>query len=547
MLDVDERKLRGVNPVVGPFPAPGDVGEQPEQLLIDQAVLEQRRDFWHTNREAQLRSIDCDRHRVRVLRRGDRPRLTGTHPDGPPVADRSSSPPGGTVFAALAEELTLPCGLVLRNRLVKAAMSEQLADRHGRPTTILEELYRRWARGGAALLITGNAMVDGTQLSEPYNLVVEHDSCREGLSALAAAAHDGDAPIWLQLNHPGRQSSKVVSSRPVAPSAVPMGMLPAMFAQPRVLDSDQIQEIIDRFARSASIAAESGFDGVQVHAAHGYLINQFLSPLTNRRTDRWGGSLADRSRLLLEVIEAIQQVTPSGFAVGVKLNSADFQRGGFSEEESMTVVSYLEASGIDLLEVSGGTYEAPAMLSTQRASTREREAYFLDYVHTVRSTTSLSILLTGGFRTPRGMEAAVAAGNVDLVGLARPLTLVPDLPGRVLSGEAGAAEIAVPTPPVPKGTLQLLSETPWYVHQMRRLGQGRDPQLLGRLRALAQDTRRNLGWRLSRTALRRSHSQPGRVEISSLPRRRHSRAPSSSAPPSNIEADGSDRKGPDSW
>lgn len=409
------------------------------------------------------------------------------------------------MFAALAEGFTLPCGLVLRNRFVKAAMSEQLADRRGAPTAILQQLYRRWAQGGAALLITGNAMVDGTHLSEPYNLVVERDSCREGLSALASAAHDGEARIWLQLNHPGRQSSRVVSSRPVAPSAVPMGMLPAMFAQPKVLDDHQIHQIIDRFARAACLAVETGFDGVQVHAAHGYLINQFLSPLTNRRTDRWGGSLANRSRLLLEIIDAIQQIAPPGFAIGVKLNSADFQRGGFSEEESMAVVSYLETSGIDLLEVSGGTYEAPAMLNTQRASTREREAYFLDYVRTVRSTTRLPLMLTGGFRTPRVMEAVVAGDDVDMIGLARPLTLVPDLPRRVLSGQN---ETSVPTPPLPKGTLLLLSETSWYVHQMRRLGQGRDPQRVGRFRALVQEMRRNLGWRLRRTALRHGREQP---------------------------------------
>lgn len=399
--------------------------------------------------------------------------------------------------AALAKEFTLPCGLILRNRFVKAAMSEQLADRQGAPTAIFEHLYRRWAHGGAALLITGNAMIDSRHLSEPYNLVVDRDASREGLSGLAAAAHEGDARIWLQLNHPGRQSSKVVSSRPIAPSAVPMRMLPAMFAQPRVLDDHQIHQVVDRFARAAATAAEAGFDGVQVHAAHGYLINQFLSPLTNRRTDRWGGSLANRSRLLLEVIDAIQQVVPPSFAVGVKLNSADFQRGGFDEEESVAVVTYLEASGIDLLEVSGGTYEAPVMLNTQRASTREREAYFLDYVSAMRSTTTLPLMLTGGLRTPRVMEAVVAGGDVDLVGLARPLTLVPDLPMRVLSGQD---ENSVATPPVPTGTLQVLSETSWYVHQMRRVGQGHPPKRLGRPRALLEETRRNLGWRLRRIA-----------------------------------------------
>lgn len=226
-------------------------------------------------------------------------------------------------------------------------------------------------------------MVDGRQLGEPGNVVIEDERDLDALTRWAKSAHDGGVPIWVQLNHPGRQSNPLaIGHTPVAPSAVPLN-LPGS-ATPRELTSAEIEDIIERFATAAAVCETAGFDGVQIHGAHGYLVTQFLSPLSNLRTDDWGGDPARRMRFLLEIVRRIRSRVSPGFAVGVKLNSADFQRGGFSEEESRDVVAALAGEGIDLLEISGGNYESPAMAGSASASTRAREAYFLEYARTVR-------------------------------------------------------------------------------------------------------------------------------------------------------------------
>jgi 2,4-dienoyl-CoA reductase-like NADH-dependent reductase (Old Yellow Enzyme family) len=213
------------------------------------------------------------------------------------------------------------------------------------------------------------------------------------------------------------------------------------------------------------------------------LINQFLSPRTNRRDDAWGGDADRRMRFLLEVVRSVRSAVGKTVPVGVKLNSADFQRGGFTEEESMRVVSALEAEGVALLEVSGGTYESAAMFAEPRASTREREAFFLSYAERVRKTTSMPILLTGGFRSREGMDAALASGAIDVVGLARPLAAEPDLPARLLDGRATrAAHFELSTG---RATLDSAIQAGWYQTQIRRVANGEAPSFtLGRLGAL---------------------------------------------------------------
>lgn len=383
---------------------------------------------------------------------------------------------------ALATPLALPCGATLRNRFAKSAMSEQLAERSA-PTADLVRLYERWGEGGAGLLITGNVMIDRRALGEPGNVVVDDERDLAALARWALAAQRHGAAAWMQLNHPGRQSPRHLSPEPVAPSAVPMEGFAGAFAPPRALEEREIEAIVARFAEGARIAAKAGFQGVQVHAAHGYLASQFLSPRTNHRTDRWGGSLENRMRFLLEVVRAIRAAVGPGPGLGVKLNSADFQRGGFTQEESIEVVRALVAERIDLLEVSGGTYEKTAMWQSKPASTRAREAYFLDYAEQVRGVATVPLMLTGGFRTLEGMRGAVESGAVDVVGLARPLAVEPDLPARLLSGEATeAAKVDVR---VGIKQLDALMEGTWYQHQLRRLSQGRRPRPgMGRLEAL---------------------------------------------------------------
>lgn len=373
----------------------------------------------------------------------------------------------------ISEPLALPCGAVLPNRLAKAAMSEQLAGPDGAPDARMVRLYERWGAGGAGLLITGNVMIDGRHCGERGNVAVEDDRFEPMLRRWADAGKAHGTPVWMQLNHPGRQTPTAVDPAPVAPSAVPMDVAGAAFTRPRALTPDEIVAIVERFGRTAGVARRAGFSGVQIHAAHGYLASQFLSPHTNRRTDDWGGDPERRRRFLVEVVRAVRAQVGPDLPVGVKLNSADFQKGGLSEDESIEVVQALCEEGIDLLEVSGGTYSRAVMFSG-RESTRRREAYFLDFAQRVRERASVPLMLTGGFRTRAAMEEALESGAIDVVGMARPFAVEPDLPARLLDGSTeGALPVHLTTG---MKTVDSMIVGAWYQHQIRRLGKGRDPR-----------------------------------------------------------------------
>jgi 2,4-dienoyl-CoA reductase-like NADH-dependent reductase (Old Yellow Enzyme family) len=372
----------------------------------------------------------------------------------------------------LFEPMSLPSGAALKNRIVKSAMSECMATSDGGPSGGLVRMYQRWADGGTSLLITGNVMVDPSAIGEQGNVIVEDERHLEGLKGWARAASGNDTQVWMQINHPGRQSPRHVSPSPVAPSAVAVKMGGA-FALPRALEHHEILALIERFATTASVAQKAGFHGVQIHAAHGYLVSQFLSPLTNLRADQWGGDLANRMRFLIEIVRAVRSRVGPTFSVGVKLNSADFQRGGFDTGESIRVAQALEAEGIDMLEISGGSYEATAMWGSASESTRKREAYFLEYAEQIRQHVALPLLVTGGFRSLNGMEDALASGAVDFVGLARPLAVEPDLPARFAAGTADhALEIGLRTG---IKTLDTVALSAWYGRQLNRMGHGQSP------------------------------------------------------------------------
>ena len=311
---------------------------------------------------------------------------------------------------------------VARNRLFKSAMSEQLADRNNAPTPDLIQLYTTWARGGTGVLVTGNVMIDRNALGEPRNVVLDEQSDPELFRRWAEAGTANDTQLWMQLNHPGKQIPNLISKEPVAPSAIPLeGGLEKSFNCPRALTEPEIEELVRRFAWAAARAKEWGFTGVQIHGAHGYLVNQFLSGHHNRRDDQWGGSLENRMRFLREIYRAIRTEVGEDFPIGVKLNSADFQRGGFSEEESMQVIQTLQADGLDLVEVSGGNYENPSMVGANvKESTLQREAYFLEYAEQARRLLDIPLVVTGGFRSAPAMNDALASGATDMIGLARP-------------------------------------------------------------------------------------------------------------------------------
>ena len=377
----------------------------------------------------------------------------------------------------VAAPLELPCGTTLKNRLVKAAMSEGLATPSGGPSDQHIDLYRRWAEGGAGVLVTGAVMVDPEHLGEPNTVVVADDRHLDALREWAEAGTANDTQLWMQLNHPGKQSPRSVNKYPVAPSVVPMeGPAERFFATPRELTVDDIKLVVWRFGYAARIAQSTGFTGVQIHAAHGYLINQFLSPNDNKRTDEYGGDLESRMRLLVEIYEAIRDEVGAEFPISVKLNSSDGVSGGFDEDESLVVAEKLSELGVDVIEVSGGTYTAPLMQGEKvDASGDTGEIYFGDYAKQLRDKVSAPVLLTGGFRCAADIERGLD-GLADLIGMARPLVMVPEYPNELI--KQGSRKL-VRLPRLSTGSKKLdeplehLLGTNWYEMQMDRITDGR--------------------------------------------------------------------------
>lgn len=374
------------------------------------------------------------------------------------------------------QPLSLPNGSVLPNRLAKAAMEEGLADAGQLPGPGIVRLYRRWAEGGVGLMITGNVMVDGRALTGPGGIVLEASTPLAPFKAWAEAARSGGGEVWMQINHPGRQVFAAMGEVALAPSAVALdlGKHSKLFAPPVAMSEAQIGELIQRFAATARQALAAGFNGVQIHAAHGYLLNQFLSPLTNRRTDGWGGDIDSRARLLIEVVRAVRASVPAAFGVGVKLNSADFQRGGFSEADARRVAELLNGEGVDLLELSGGSYESPAMQGrTADGRTLAREAYFLEFAQALAGVARMPVMTTGGIsRLP--VAEAVLAGGVALVGMGTALAMSPDLPRQWLAGQPKVA--ARPQVGWKDKVMVGLATMALIRRQLQRMADGQPPQ-----------------------------------------------------------------------
>jgi 2,4-dienoyl-CoA reductase-like NADH-dependent reductase (Old Yellow Enzyme family) len=349
----------------------------------------------------------------------------------------------------LATPLQLPCGVTLSNRIAKAAMTEGLADPGGVPTAALDRLYGLWSDGGAGLLLSGNIVIDGDHLERPGNVIIDREPdevMRDALARWATTATRNGNHFWAQISHAGRQTQKNVNPHPKAPSAVKVGLPGGQFGEPVALTLTEIEDITQRFGTCAAAVKAAGFTGVQIHAAHGYLLSQFLSPRSNQRTDRYGGVLANRARALLEVVDTVRAAVGADFPVAVKLNSADFQKGGFDFDDSLQVAQWLEAAGIDLIEISGGTYEQPKLLGgegmeeeeTQNVarSTLMREAYFVDFAVAMQEKVSIPLMVTGGFRRRKVMEQAITLGGADLVGIGRPMCVMTDAAAQLLAGEA---------------------------------------------------------------------------------------------------------------
>ena len=435
----------------------------------------------------------------------------------------------------IADPLTLPCGVTIPNRLAKGAMTEGLASPAGLPTPGLNRLYALWSAGGAGLLLTGNVQIDGDHLERPGNVVIDREPSAEMMTALAAwadAGTQGGNQLWMQISHAGRQTQKPVNPTPKAPSAIGLDLPGGRFGKPVALTEAEIVDLIARFATAARAAQSAGFTGVQVHGAHGYLLSQFLSPRANHRTDRWGGALENRARFLLDAVRAVRAAVGSGFPVSVKLNSADFQRGGFAFQDSIAVAGWLRDEGVDLLEISGGSYEQPAMMdmagleAPERpavpASTAAREAYFVDFAKAMKAQVpDLPLMVTGGFRTRAAMEHALTTGAADLIGLGRPLCVLPDAPRALLDDGTDLPRHEDTLAAFPKPlrwltrndtirAVAVFAEQMWYYAQLDHLGRhGTARPAQSVWSALWQLQKHDKTWLAARQSVSRPSANPG--------------------------------------
>lgn len=372
------------------------------------------------------------------------------------------------------QPLELPGKSVIKNRFFKSAMSETLADRGNSPSKQLVNLYRKWADGGAGIVVTGNIMVDRDALGEPGNVVVDDDRDMDTLKEWAKSGTINGTHLWAQLNHPGRQSPRSLSKEPVAPSAISLGKnYSALFNQPRELTIDEVKDIIQKFIISASVIKRSGFTGVQLHGAHGYLISQFLSPVSNKRQDEYGGPLENRMRFLVDIYSGMRESLGDDFPISVKLNVSDFSSGGFNEREAVKVMMTLANLGIDLIEVSGGNYENPKMFKESNTE----EVFFIEYAKELMSNITTPIVVTGGFRSLNTMEQALKSNQTSMIGLARPLVLYPELPNMMISGNI----TSIDTPRLTTGYKPLDKKIggflgiSYYEQQIKRIANGKEP------------------------------------------------------------------------
>ncbi|OBT88282.1 hypothetical protein VE02_02747 [Pseudogymnoascus sp. 03VT05] len=422
----------------------------------------------------------------------------------------------------LSQEIVLPCGLRFANRLSKAAMAENLAPTHI-PNDELIKAYEEWSDGDWGMVLTGNVMVSDTHMGNVKDVAISSNASAQASKDLqetwkhwADTCQRHGTPTVVQLCHPGRQSPPGAGSRgffekTIAPSAVKLDFGPRIvdklavsfaFGTPREMTVDEISGdggLVDQFVAAAKQCLEAGFKGVQLHAAHGYLLAQFLSPQTNRRTDEFGGSPAKRAEIVLRIIRAVRSATSKEFCIGIKMNSVDAASSA-SLADTMEQIKLVADCGIDFIEISGGTYENPKMMVDPEADTTpkvpasaatektfQRESFFLEFAKTVRETfPELVLMVTGGFRTRLGMEHALKSGGCDIVGIGRPAAVIPRLPKEIIlntkdvSDEQANVTLAALQMPLLVRTFGLKQvgagvQTAYYAAQIGRMGRGLAP------------------------------------------------------------------------
>lgn len=335
-------------------------------------------------------------------------------------------------------------------------MSDSLANGEGDSTEAQARLYERWASGGIGLSIVGEVQGDFRYPEKPGNLVLGESSNQQALHSLASRATINNSHLWAQLGHAGALSHQPISL-PVGPSALDVGSIKC-----RGLTVNEVRELPDMFAKSAVFAKTAGFSGIQIHAAHGFLLSQFLSPLFNQRTDGYGGSIEARCRIIIEIIEKVRSSVGPEFPIGIKINSSDQLVDGLTEEDALDFVRILDRTSVDIIDISGGTYFPGAKASSDGTG---NGPYFLDFARQARNATNIPLMLTGGFKCREQAIDAVASGFVDVVGVARAMVLDPRLADLWLSTE-GCDPIFPKFESAPEGGI-----TAWYTMRLAALSQ----------------------------------------------------------------------------
>jgi 2,4-dienoyl-CoA reductase-like NADH-dependent reductase (Old Yellow Enzyme family) len=359
----------------------------------------------------------------------------------------------------LGKPLELPCGVILKNRLVKAPMSDSLGNGEGDPTATQIRLYERWAEGGAALSIIGEVQGDPRFPEKPGNLVLGLNTNQQALQSLSRRAMIDGAHLWPQLGHAGALSHLPIS-QPKGPSALSIGDFRCAG-----MSIDEVKKLPYLYAKTAGYAKAAGFSGIQIHAGHGFLLSQFLSPLFNLRSDGYGGSIEARCRIVIEVVAEVRRAVGPTFPIGIKINSTDKLEGGLTQDDALEVVRLLDQTSIDLIDISGGTYFPGAKASSDGSS---RGPYFLDFTRRAKEVTNVPLMVTGGFKKREQAVSAVDSGAADMVGIARAMVLNPRLAEVWLTKDGGNPDFPKFESAPPGGI------TAWYTMRLTALGEDRE-------------------------------------------------------------------------
>ncbi|KAK5328320.1 hypothetical protein LTR93_002105 [Exophiala xenobiotica] len=364
-------------------------------------------------------------------------------------------------LSALAQPITLQLsGKVICNRIYRSPLSEYAStydeddiEKTGIPKPRYAELYQELADGGAGLICFGNIPIDRNNLENYNNAVLDPRNPWDPVKAFAPAiraAKSRGAVCLPQVQFPGRQVPQFLNPRPRSASDVQLQpCLNKTYGKPTALTRTEINDLVARYVWAADLMAKAGADGIILHGAHGYILNQFLSPLTNRRTDEYGGSLENRARFILQIVNAIKSKLPSDrFVIAVKFNCQDFIAGGQSFAEQCVVAKWLEDAGVDFFDISGGTYESPAWRGNimkelaERPSQKTRGSYFVEWAQEIKKVLSRAVIgTTGGWRDAHRMAEAVEHGDVDMIGLGRTLREDPDFVNKAIKGEVTLSKL----------------------------------------------------------------------------------------------------------